>query len=101
MEQSKTLKAKEKLQQQIKNLTNEIQSLKQTRVKLVRQMRSDADRFAEWKRTREKEFNKLKELDRKRVNQMARLQMQHNKQQNVFKRKMEEAYAANKRLKVN
>ncbi|XP_035733121.1 chromosome-associated kinesin KIF4-like [Vespa mandarinia] len=99
LEQSKTLKAKEKLQQQIKNLTNEIQSLKQTRVKLVRQMRSDADRFAEWKRTREKELNKLKELDRKRANQMARLQMQHDKQQNVFKRKMEEAYAANKRLK--
>ncbi|KAF7401535.1 hypothetical protein HZH68_007355 [Vespula germanica] len=99
LEQSKTLKAKEKLQQQIKNLTNEIQSLKQTRVKLVRQMRNDADRFAEWKRAREKELNKLKELDRKRANQMARLQMQHNKQQNVFKRKMEEAYAANKRLK--
>ncbi|KAI4490936.1 hypothetical protein M0802_010610 [Mischocyttarus mexicanus] len=99
LEQSKTLKAKEKLQQQIKNLTNEIQSLKQTRVKLVRQMRSDADRFAEWKRTREKELYKLKELDRKRANQIVRLQMQHDKQQNVYKRKMEEAYAANKRLK--
>ncbi|XP_014603835.1 PREDICTED: chromosome-associated kinesin KIF4 [Polistes canadensis] len=99
LEQSKTLKAKEKLQQQIKNLTNEIQSLKQIRVKLVRQMRSDADKFAEWKRTREKELYKLKELDRKRANQLVRLQMQHNKQQNVFKRKMEEAYAANKRLK--
>ncbi|KAF7418101.1 hypothetical protein HZH68_000754 [Vespula germanica] len=99
LEQSKTLKAKEKLQQQIKNLTNEIQSLKQARVKLVRQMRSDADRFAEWKRVREKELHKLKEQDRKRANQMAKLEMQHNKQQNVLKRKMEEAHAANKRLK--
>ncbi|KAK2579122.1 hypothetical protein KPH14_001293 [Odynerus spinipes] len=99
LEQSKTLKAKEKLQQQIKNLMNEIQSLKQTRVKLVRQMRSDADKFSAWKQAREKELNKLREQDRKRANQMARLQIQHNKQQNVFKRKMEEAYAVNKRLK--
>lgn len=99
LEQSKTIKAKEKLQQQIKNLMNEIQSLKQTRVKLVRQMRSEADKFSAWKQARERELNKLREQDRKRANQMARLQIQHNKQQNVFKRKMEEAYAVNKRLK--
>ena len=100
MEQNKVIKQKERSDQQIKNLANEIQSLKQTRVKLIRQMRTEADQFSKWKLFRERELSKLKDQDRKRVNQMARLQAQHNKQQNVLKRKMEEAHAINKRLKV-
>lgn len=98
-EQNKVIKQKEKSDHQIKNLANEIQSLKQTRVKLIRHMRTESDRFNKWKISRERELCKLKDQDRKRVNQMAKLQTQHNKQQNVMKRKMEEAHAVNKRLK--
>lgn len=100
-EQNKIIKSKEKQDLRIKTLSGEIQSLKETRVKLIRQMRNDANNFTKWKQSREKEINKLKSQDRKRACEMVRLKMQHNKQEIVFKRKMEEAFAVNKRLKVN
>ncbi|XP_044019738.1 chromosome-associated kinesin KIF4 [Aphidius gifuensis] len=99
VEQGRIIKNKEKTDQQLKNLTNEIQTLKQTRVKLIREMRKESEKFSQWKLAREKELLRLKDQDRKRQNQMIRLQSLHNKQQNVFKRKMEEASAINKRLK--
>lgn len=99
-EQNKIIKAKEKQDQKIKTLSSEIQSLKETRVKLIRQMRNDANTFTKWKQSKEKEINRLKMQDRKRAYEMVRMKIQHNKQENVFKRKMEEAFAANKRLKV-
>ncbi|KAH0563992.1 chromosome-associated kinesin KIF4 isoform X2 [Cotesia glomerata] len=98
-EQNRIIKGKEKSDQQIKNLTSEIQALKQTRVKLIREMRKESDRFTQYKQQREKELYKLKDQDRKRQNQMARMQNQHSKQQNVYKRKIEEYAAMNKRLK--
>lgn len=100
MEQNKIIKIKEKQDQRIKTLSNEIQSLKETRVKLIRQMRIDANNFIKWKQSKEKEINRLKAQDRKRACEMVRMKIQHNKQENVFKRKMEEAFAVNKRLKV-
>ncbi|XP_011173030.1 chromosome-associated kinesin KIF4 isoform X2 [Solenopsis invicta] len=99
MEQNKVIKAKEKQGQRIKTLSSEIQSLKETRVKLIRQMRNDANNFTKWKQSKEKEINKLRMLDRKRAYEMVRMKIQHDKQENVFKRKMEEAFAVNKRLK--
>ncbi|XP_011304610.1 chromosome-associated kinesin KIF4 [Fopius arisanus] len=99
VEQSRILKTKEKAVQQVKNLTQEIQQMKQMRVKLVRDMRKEAEKFQQYKALREREVHKLKDQDRKRKNQMERLQVLHNKQQNVMKRKMEEAYAMNKKLK--
>ena len=64
-------------------------------------MRSETDKFNKWKRSREQELYKLKDQDRKRLNQMNRLQAEHNKQKNVFRRKLEEAQAIQKRLKVS
>lgn len=100
MEQNKIIRGKEKQDQRIKTLSNEIQSLKETRVKLIRQMRNDANNFTKWKQSKEKEINKLRAQDRKRAYEMVRMKIEHNKQENVFKRKMEEAFAVNKRLKV-
>lgn len=100
MEQNKIIKTKEKQDQRVKTLSTEIQSLKETRVKLIRQMRNDANNFTKWKQSKEKEINRLKMQDRKRAFEVARMKIQHSKQENVFKRKMEEAFAANKRLKV-
>lgn len=101
VEQNKVIKAKEKQDQRIKILSGEIQSLKETRVKLIRQMRNDANNFTKWKQSKEKEINRLKMQDRKRAGELIRMKIQHNKQENVFKRKMEEAFAVNKRLKVS
>ncbi|KAL6262365.1 hypothetical protein P5V15_007454 [Pogonomyrmex californicus] len=99
MEQSKIIKMKEKQDQKIKTLSGEIQLLKETRVKLIRQMRNDASNFTKWKHSKEKEINRLRSQDRKRAYEIVRMKMEHNKQENVFKRKMEEAFAVNKRLK--
>jgi kinesin family protein 4/21/27 len=100
LEQNKFIKNKEKSDIQIKNLTNEIFSLKQTKVKLIRNMRTETDNFNKWKKSREQELYKLQDQDRKRLNQITRLQIEHNKQKTVFKKKMEEAQAIHKRLKV-
>jgi len=99
-EQNKVIKVKEKQDQKIKTLSGEIQSLKETRVKLIRQMLNDANNFTKWKQSKEKEINRLRMQDRKRAYEIVRMKIQHNKQENVFKRKMEEAFAVNKRLKV-
>ena len=74
--------------------------MKQAKVKLIRQMRSENERFRSWKQEREKELIQLRIQDRRRQNEIARRELLHKKQQNVLKRKVEEAAAVNKRLKV-
>lgn len=101
VDQDKIVKLKEKQDRQIKNLSNEMQLLKQTRVKLIRQMRTDSDKFTKWRECKERELNRLKDQNRKQVNEVTRLKMRHSKQEIVYKRKMEQAFAANKRLKVS
>ncbi|XP_071860404.1 kinesin-like protein 3A [Bombus fervidus] len=98
-EQDRIVKTKEKQDQQIRNLSNEMHVLKQTRIKLIRQMRNESDRFTKWKESKEKELNRLKNQNRKQMNEVTRLKLWHSKQETVFKRKMEEAFAVNKRLK--
>ncbi|XP_076618260.1 kinesin-like protein 3A [Colletes latitarsis] len=98
-EQDRIVKIKEKQDQQIKNLSNGMQLLKKTRVQLIKQMRIESDKFAKWKESKEKELNRLKDQNLKKTNEMTRLKMWHSKQETVFKRKMEEAFAVNKRLK--
>ncbi|PNF43510.1 hypothetical protein B7P43_G09319 [Cryptotermes secundus] len=98
-EQGKIIKMKEKNDERITQLNGEIQGMKQVKVKLIRQMRSENERFRSWKQEREKELIKLRVQDRRRQNEMARMERLHTKQQNVLKRKVEEAVAVNKRLK--
>lgn len=98
-EQGKIIKMKEKNDEKITQLNNEIQGMKQAKVKLIRQMRSENERFRSWKQEREKELIQLRIQDRRRQNEMARMERLHTKQQNVLKRKVEEAAAVNKRLK--
>ncbi|KAJ4437295.1 hypothetical protein ANN_17433 [Periplaneta americana] len=75
--------------------------MKQAKVKMIRQMRSENERFRTWKQQREKELIKLRVQDRRRQNELARMERLHTKQQNVLKRKVEEAVAVNKRLKCH
>lgn len=99
-DQDRIVKTKEKQDQQIKSLSNEMQLLKRTRVKLIRQMRIDSDKFTKWKESKEKELNRLKDQNRKQTNEVTRLKTWYTKQETVFKRKMGEAFAVNKRLRV-
>ncbi|XP_046605558.1 chromosome-associated kinesin KIF4-like isoform X1 [Neodiprion virginianus] len=99
MQQGTVIKMKEKSEAKIKSLLTEIQSMKRYKVKLMQLMRSESEKFRQWKLTREQEVRKLKDQDRKRQHQIVRMETQHSKQQNVLKRKVEEACAINKRLK--
>lgn len=99
LEQSKVIKMKEKSDEKIVVLNNDIRSMKASKVRLIRQMKQDSEQFRNWKLQREKELNKLRDHDRKRQNIMTRMESMHSKQQNVLKRKVEEAAAINKRLK--
>ncbi|XP_015836868.1 chromosome-associated kinesin KIF4A isoform X2 [Tribolium castaneum] len=98
-EQARLIKLKEKDVTKINQLNNEIQQMKQTRVKLIRKMREESERFRTWKIKRERDIAKLKQEDRKKQTKIVRMEAMHNKQQNVLRRKVEEAVALNKRLK--
>lgn len=97
--QAQLLKQREKDQQKITALQNDIQDMKAKKVKLIRTMKSDSEDFRQWKLLREKEIVQLREKDRKRDAEMVKKVRLHEKQQNVLKRKVEEAVAVNKRLK--
>lgn len=99
LEQSKIIKMKEKSDEKVVVLNNEIKSMKAMKVRLIRQMKQESEQFRDWKLPREKELNKLRDQDRKRQNIMTRMENMHTKQLNVLKGKVEEAAAINKRLK--
>lgn len=62
-------------------------------------MKAEGDQFKVWRASRDREAAQLREAARKHNTEMARMRMMHDKQQNVSKRKLEQAVAANKRLK--
>merc|ERR1719284_1555898 len=77
----------------------EIRVIKAAKVKLVKQMKEEADKVRQWKQTKEKEVIQLKQADRKKAAAMSKMSVQHERKQNVLKRRMEEVLAINKRLK--
>ncbi|NXS22969.1 KIF4 protein, partial [Mystacornis crossleyi] len=98
-EQSKLLKLKESTERTVSKLNQEIREMKQQRVRLMRQMKEDTEKFRQWKQQKDKEVIQLKEKDRKRQYELLKLERDFQKQANVLRRKTEEAAAANKRLK--
>lgn len=94
----KTKKLAEQDRKRIEDLKKEIQEMKTYRVQLIRQQRSDSERYKKWIATRDKEINTLKEKGKKAQNEMKRMERMYEKQQTVLKRKVEEAKAINKRL---
>lgn len=98
-EQQRAIKVNEKNAAQVKKLADEIQGMKAQKVKLIRQIKEDAEKVRVWKQQKEKEVMKLKQQERKAQVKMAKMETLHSKQQNVLRRKMEEAIVLNKRLK--
>lgn len=97
--QAQLLKQREKDGLKISKLNGEIQEMKQMKVKLIRQMKSESEEFRQWRLVREKELTQLRAKDRKMQSEVAKKEMLHEKQRNVLKRKVEEANAATKRYK--
>ncbi|XP_059058247.1 chromosome-associated kinesin KIF4A isoform X2 [Achroia grisella] len=98
-QQANIIKTKEKNEAKIAALNAELQSMKVTKVKIIKQMREESEKFRKWKADNERALLRLRNEDRKRATAMAKMESLHAKQQNVLKRKMEEAVAVNKRLK--
>ncbi|CAB3246230.1 unnamed protein product [Arctia plantaginis] len=98
-QQAHIIKTKEKNEAKIAALNAELQAMKATKVKIIKQMREESEKFRKWKADNERAMLRLRNEDRKRANAMAKMESLHAKQQNVLKRKMEEAVAVNKRLK--
>lgn len=84
----------------IKCSTFFVQNMKSNKVRLIRQMRAENERFRLWKLQKERELVKLRDQDRRHQFQLNRMERLHSKQQNVLRRKVEESAAINKRLKV-
>ncbi|NXO03497.1 KIF4 protein, partial [Rhinopomastus cyanomelas] len=89
-EQAKLLKLKEATESTVSKLNQEITEMKNQRVRLMRQMKDDAQKFRQWKQQKDKEVIQLKERDRKRHYEMLKLERDFQKQANVLRRKTEE-----------
>ncbi|XP_060536642.1 chromosome-associated kinesin KIF4 isoform X2 [Cylas formicarius] len=96
--QSRLIKLKERDEQRITQLHQEITQMKQVKVKLVKNMREESNKFQQWKLQKERELTRVKQEDQKKQTEIAKIKLMHANQQNVLKRKFEEAAALNKRL---
>ncbi|CRL08647.1 CLUMA_CG021312, isoform A [Clunio marinus] len=94
----RTKKLAEQDHKRIEDLRKEILQMKSARIQLIRQQRTDSERYKKWIASRDKEINALKRKGDKVQNEMKRMEQMHERQQAVLKRKVEEAKAVNKRL---
>ena len=72
LEQQRAIKLNEKNESKVKLLAEEIRSMKAAKIKLIRQMKEDADRVREWKTQKEKEVHTLKQTERKQQVRISR-----------------------------
>ncbi|XP_060526119.1 chromosome-associated kinesin KIF4-like [Cylas formicarius] len=96
--QSRLIKLKERDEQRITQLHQEITQMKQVKVKLIKNMREESNKFQQWKLQKERELTRVKQQDQKKQTEIVKIKLMHANQQNVLKRKFEEAAALNKRL---
>ena len=64
--------------------------MKRQRVKLLKQMKEDADQFRKWKAVKDKEVLQLKAKDRKRQFEMVKREAENANQLSVLRRKASE-----------
>jgi len=99
VEQQRMANMAKQNEEKAKRYQQEIVQIKAAKVKLVKQMKEESDRVRIWKQGKEKEVVQLKQADRKKQVEMSKMSLQHERKQNVLKRRMEEVMAINKRLK--
>merc|ERR1719394_1742513 len=98
-EQQRLLKLNKQNELKIKKYSDDITQMKQTKVKLIKQMKEESEKARQWKIAKEKEVYKLQQREKKAQVKMSAMSLQHERRENVWKRKMEEAAASSKRLK--
>uniref|UniRef100_A0A182J473 Uncharacterized protein n=1 Tax=Anopheles atroparvus TaxID=41427 RepID=A0A182J473_ANOAO len=105
------LRVKEADGKRVVDLTAEIKAMKNTRVQLLKTMRTEHEKFRQWRQNQEKQICQLKAKDRKRQYEFNRLESMHSMQKQTLlrrmdvekkalQRKMDETAAVNRRLKA-
>lgn len=72
--------------------------MKQTKVKLIKEMRQESEKFRVWKLKREQELTKLKNQDQKKQQKIVKMEALHSLKTKVWKQKEAETNAKLKRL---
>jgi kinesin family protein 4/21/27 len=98
-EYARILKLKEENEKNCERLRGEIQHIKAERVKLMKQLKADADAFKKFRQDKEKEVSQLKAQDRKRQVAMSKLQEGNAKHEVMLRRKNEEISRMQKQLR--
>ncbi|XP_065576821.1 chromosome-associated kinesin KIF4A-like isoform X2 [Artemia franciscana] len=99
VEQNKILAQKRRIEADLSKLTSQIQDLKSTRVKLIRQLREDSAKFSQWKKQKDHELMQMRERERKREGERIRQNRIQSRKETVMKRRLEDAIAVSKRFK--
>lgn len=92
-------KLKEENEKQCEKLKNEISQIKSDRVKLIKQMKADNDKFRMYKTEKEREVSQLKAQERKRLVEISKLQSGQSRQEAILKRKNDEIHRIQKQLR--
>lgn len=97
-ENEKLVKMKAQSDSKIVKLNGDISNLKNTRIKLMKEMKDTNKKYMQWRKNKENEVKQLQKLDRKRQAVISRMEIKCKKQSNVLKRKDEEVAAVTRRL---
>ena len=87
-----------KAAQKVKELEGEVQSIKVQKAQLLRQAEKAGKEYVQWKRSRDRELQKLKRENQATEVKLLKMEAQSSRQQAYLRRKIEEAAAARKRL---
>lgn len=99
-EQSRMIRIKQDAERSAKSLQQEILTMKQTRVQLMRRLKEEAERHRRQQSQHVQEVRALRNREQQQKAQMARLERQSALRINVLQRRMEEALAAKNRLEA-
>jgi len=97
-EKEKLAKLKTQSDKKIVKLSDDITGLKSARAQLMRKMKEGNQKFAQFRKDKDKEVKQLHKKDRKRQVELSKMQIMQKKQSNVLHRKNEECASALRRL---
>lgn len=74
--------------------------MKRIKVQLINKMKVEGEKYRQARSIKEQEMFKLRQQNRQKDTKLVKMENLYEKQQNVYKRKLEESAAVIKRLKV-
>jgi len=93
----KTMQARGELR--VKEVENEMETLKKKKVSLTRKMTEESRKFTDWKAERTREVSSLKRDAQRKTYELSKMAGAKAQTERVLKRKMEEIASANRRMK--